>query len=209
MFAGQTSKFWDDRYQESGYAYGVTPNQFLTEQEHRLKPGMKALAVGDGEGRNGVWLAKLGLEVLSVDISPVGLAKAQALANQHNVEIQTECADLTSWDWKMFEYDVVVSIYLHFSPNVRQKMHQAMLHSLKPGGLLLLEAFNPQQLEYQRQYNSGGPKVLDMLYYPEMLRQDFAEGEILELTEAIAELHEGSYHEGKASVVRMVLQRSL
>jgi 2-polyprenyl-3-methyl-5-hydroxy-6-metoxy-1,4-benzoquinol methylase len=209
MFTGHNSKFWDDRYGESGYAYGTTPNQFLTEQQHRLTPGMKTLVVGDGEGRNGVWLATQGLDVLSIDLSPVGLEKAQSLANQHQVQIQTQCADLTTWDWVVAEYDLVISIYLHFSPEVRQRMHRSILKALKPGGLIILEAFNLGQLQYQREYDSGGPPIQAMLYEPEMLRQDFAGGEIVELTETVTELHEGQYHDGKASVVRLVLQSNL
>ena len=145
MFTDHNSKFWDDRYSESSYAYGTIPNQFLTEQQHRFRPGMSALVVGDGEGRNGVWLARQGLQVLSVDLSPVGLEKAQKLAVQQDVQLQTECADLTTWNWLCNEYDLVVAIYLHFAPEVRQRMHQSMLRALKPGGLLILEAFNPEQ----------------------------------------------------------------
>jgi Methyltransferase domain len=138
-----------------------------------------------------------------------GLEKAQALANQHQVQIQTQRADLTTWDWVVAEYDLVVSIYVHFAPEVRQQMHRSMLKALKPGGLVILEAFNPEQLQYQREYDSGGPSIQSMLYQPETLRQDFVGGEIMELTETITELHEGQYHDGKASVVRLVLQRNL
>jgi 2-polyprenyl-3-methyl-5-hydroxy-6-metoxy-1,4-benzoquinol methylase len=209
MFTGHNSKFWDDRYGEAGYAYGTVPNQFLTEQQHRLKPGMKTLVVGDGEGRNGVWLATQGLDVLSIDLSPVGLEKAQALASQHQVQIQTQCADLITWDWGVAKYDLVVSIYVHFTPKVRQQIHRSMLQALKAGGLIILEAFNLEQLQYQRKYASGGPPIPEMLYQPEMLREDFAGGKIMELTETITELHEGQYHEGRASVVRLVLQSNL
>ncbi len=208
MFMGHNAKFWNDRYSDASYAYGTLPNQFLTQQQHCYKPGMKALVVGDGEGRNGVWLAAQGLQVLSVDLSSVGLEKAQKLAAQTGVPLQTQCADLTTWDWQRNEYDLVVAIYLHFAPEVRQQMHQAMLQTLKPGGWLILEAFNPAQLHYQRQYNSGGPPVLEMLYTVEMLRQDFSGGVILELTETLTELHEGQYHEGQASVIRLVLQKN-
>jgi SAM-dependent methyltransferase len=207
MFAGHTAKFWDDRYSASDYAFGTAPNQFLTAQHQRLKPGMKTLVVGDGEGRNGVWLASQGLDVLSVDLSPIGLEKTQALAAQHQVSLQTECADLTTWNWAEATYDLVVSIYVHFAPDVRQQVHGSMLGSLKPGGLIILEGFNPDQIQYQRDYNSGGPNNPTMLYDPEMLRQDFVEGEILELTETITELHEGQYHDGKAAVVRLVLKK--
>jgi 2-polyprenyl-3-methyl-5-hydroxy-6-metoxy-1,4-benzoquinol methylase len=208
MFTGHNSKFWDDRYGESGYAYGTMPNQFLTEQQHRLKPGIKTLVVGDGEGRNGVWLATQGLDVLSIDLSPVGLEKAQALADRYRVQIKTQCADLTTWDWVVAEYDLVVSIYVHFAPEVRQQIHRSMLKALKPGGLIVLEAFNLEQLQYQREYDSGGPPIQEMLYQPEMLRADFVGGEIVELTETVTELHEGRYHDGKASVIRLVLQKN-
>jgi 2-polyprenyl-3-methyl-5-hydroxy-6-metoxy-1,4-benzoquinol methylase len=209
MFTGHNSKFWDDRYGESGYAYGTAPNQFLTEQQHRLKPGMKTLVVGDGEGRNGVWLATQGLDVLSIDLSPVGLEKAKALATQHQVQIQTQCADLTTWNWVENTYDLVVSIYVHFAPEVREQIHRSMLKALKPGGLIILEAFNLEQLQYQREDDSGGPAMPEMLYQLEMLRQDFAGGEIMELTEIGTELHEGRYHDGKASVIRLILQKDL
>jgi SAM-dependent methyltransferase len=207
MFTSHNSQFWDKRYDELDYAYGKQANQFLTEQQHRLEPSMKTLVVGDGEGRNGVWLASQGLEVLSIDLSPVGLKKAEALAIEHQVKIQTLCADLTSWNWPEAVYDLVVAIYVHFAPEVRQQMHRSMLKALKPGGLLILEAFNIEQLQYQIEYDSGGPKIPAMLYDPKMLRQDFAGGKILELTETITELREGRYHNGKASVIRLVLQQ--
>jgi 2-polyprenyl-3-methyl-5-hydroxy-6-metoxy-1,4-benzoquinol methylase len=209
MFTGHNSKFWDDRYGESGYAYGTAPNQFLTEQQHRFKSGMKTLVVGDGEGRNGVWLATQGLDVLSIDLSPVGLEKARSLASQHQVPIQTQCADLTAWNWVENTYDLIVSIYVHFAPEVRQQIHRSMLKVLKPGGSIVLEAFNLEQLQYQREYDSGGPAIQEMLYHPEMLREDFAGGEIVELTETVTELDEGRYHEGKASVIRLILQKNL
>ncbi|MEO0377180.1 MAG: class I SAM-dependent methyltransferase [Cyanobacteria bacterium P01_A01_bin.17] len=206
-FTHHTSEFWDDRYGESSYGYGTEPNQFLADQKYRLKSGMNALAVGDGEGRNGVWLAQQGLQVLSIDLSPVGLKKAQELAAQHSVQLRTECADLSTWDWPQDQYDLVVSIYLHLPPEIRQKIHSSIFNALRPGGLLILEAFNPKQIEYQRQYDSGGPKIPEMLYTPELLRQDFANAEVLELTETTTDLSEGEYHHGKASVVRLVLQK--
>jgi 2-polyprenyl-3-methyl-5-hydroxy-6-metoxy-1,4-benzoquinol methylase len=207
MFTGHNSQFWDKRYDESDYAYGKEANQFLTEQQNLFKPGMKTLVVGDGEGRNGVWLASQGLEVFSIDLSPVGLKKAEALAIERQVEIQTQCADLTTWNWPKAVYDLVVAIYIHFTPEVRQQMHRSMLKALKPGGLVILEAFNIEQLQYQIEYNSGGPKIRSMLYDQEMLRQDFAGGKILELTETITELREGRYHHGQASVIRLILQQ--
>lgn len=197
------SQFWDERYAEPGYAYGTEPNAFLVSQRHLLEPGKRALAVADGEGRNGVWLAEQGLEVLSVDQSAVGLAKARALAAARGVSLRTEQADLTHWDWPQAAFDLVVAIFIHFSPAQRTRMHRAMFAALRPGGLLILEAFTPEQLEYR----SGGPPVREMLYTAEMLRADFAQAAILSLEETITELQEGPYHRGTAAVVRLIARR--
>ncbi len=196
-------EFWDSRFAEKGYAYGTEPNGFLVSQKRYLKAGTKALAVADGEGRNGVWLAQQGLDVLSVDQSVVGLAKARELAAQRGVSIRTEQTDLTTWKWPENEFDVVVAIYIHFPPAVRAPMHARMVAALKPGGVLILEAFTPKQLEYK----TGGPQDPAMLYTMEMLQKDFGAGERLLLEEVITGLNEGPYHRGQAAVVRLVLKK--
>jgi cyclopropane fatty-acyl-phospholipid synthase-like methyltransferase len=194
--------FWNARYAEPGFAYGTEPNAFLVSQKHHLKPVMKALAVADGEGRNGVWLAQQGLDVLSVDASEVGLRKAQELAQSRGVAIRTELADLTTWKWPEHEFDLVVAIFIHFMPEFRARMHRQMLHALKPGGMLIMEAFTPKQLEYK----TGGPPVKEMLYTADMLREEFREGEILRLEEILTGLNEGPYHRGTAAVVGLIVK---
>jgi SAM-dependent methyltransferase len=195
--------FWEQRYSEKGWAYGTEPNQFLSTQSARLKPGMQALVVGDGEGRNGVWLSQQGLDVLSVDYSAAGLRKARELAIAKGTRLNTECADLTHWRWPVAAFDVVVSVYLHFAPDLRASMHHAMLQALKPGGVLILEAFNKNQL----QYKSGGPPVEAMLFSSDELRADFAGAHIEVLEETVAELNEGKYHVGPGAVLRLVLTK--
>ncbi len=198
------TEFWDARYGEPGYAYGTAPNAFLVGQRAHLRRGMRALAVADGEGRNGVWLAEQGLEVLSVDASQVGLRKARELAATRGVELRTECVDLAHWDWPVATFDVLASIFVHFPPAVRARLHGAMYRALTPGGLLILEAFTPAQLRYQ----SGGPRSVEMLYSAELLRGDLPAGELLLLEETETELDEGPYHRGRAAVVRLLLRRT-
>jgi len=198
-----STDFWNTRYAESGYAYGTEPNAFLVSQQKYLMPGGKALAVADGEGRNGVWLAQQGLDVLSVDASEVGLSKTRELAADRGVQIRTEKVELSTWAWSEQTFDIVAAIYIHFPPEVRARLHHRMFEALKPGGILILEAFTPAQLNYK----SGGPPVLEMLYTADMLRIDFAGGEILLLEETTTELAEGKYHHGPAAVVRLVLRR--
>jgi len=197
------SEFWNQRFSQPGYMYGTEPNSFLASQREYLKPGTKALAVADGEGRNGVWLAQQGLEVLSVDGSKVGLDKTRELAMRRGVAIRTELAELTGWEWPENEFDLVVAIFIHFLPEYRARMHENMLGALKPGGLLILDAFTPEQLEYK----TGGPPVAEMLYTADMLRNDFKAGEILQLEEVLTDLQEGPGHRGRAAVVRMVLRK--
>lgn len=196
-------EFWDKRYAEPGFAYGTEPNAFLVSQLDLLKPGMLALAVADGEGRNGVWLAQQGLDVLSVDASTVGLTKAAALAARRGVAIRTEQVDLFTWQWPEGAFDVVVAIFAHFPPTQRARMHRAMLDALTPGGVLILEAFTPEQLEYR----TGGPPVRELLYTAHDLRGDFADAEIVLLEETLTTLDEGPYHCGTAAVVRLLARR--
>ncbi len=202
-----TRAFWDKRYSGEMMAFGVGPNEFLAIQRDRLQPGMRALVPGDGQGRNGVWLAEQGLIVDTVDISPIGIAKAQALAAERHVTINAIQADLLTWDWPRNAYDVIASIYLHFFDIDRPRIHHAMLAALKPGGLFILEAFNPGQLELQKTEHSGGPKTADMLFSVEKLRADFAGAEILLLEECVVDLDEGHRHKGKGAVTRLIARR--
>jgi 2-polyprenyl-3-methyl-5-hydroxy-6-metoxy-1,4-benzoquinol methylase len=161
---------------------------------------------GDGEGRNGVWLASLGHEVLAVDSADVGLAKAQGLAQSLGVgaSYRSLVADLADWAPAPGSWDAVVLIYTHLPSSLRQSVHRRLAAGLKPGGLLLLEAFHPAQLAH----HSGGPRDADMLYTPAQLHADFAgllqeslawEGEVC--------LDEGPGHQGLAHVCRWVGQR--
>lgn len=196
--------FWDQRFSEPGFKYGTEPNAFLRECAPRLTPASQILVPGDGEGRNGVWLAEQGHAVTSVDSSGVGLGKAAGLAAQRGVALTTLQVDLVDWAPTPASFDAVVLIYTHLPDTFRQRAHQALAHGLKPGGWLILEAFHPAQLAH----TSGGPKDMDMLYTPTQLTADFAgllstdlawHGEIT--------LSEGPGHQGLAHVTRWLGQR--
>lgn len=191
--------FWDQRFAEPGFKYGTEPNVFLRDQAARLAPASRVLVPGDGEGRNGVWLAAQGHRVSSVDSSVVGLQKASALAHQHGLVLNTLVADLADWVPEPQSVDAVVLIYTHLPDSFRRLAHQRLAQALCPGGCLLLEAFHPAQL----QHNSGGPKDADMLYTPELLDQDFA-GLLTPVVRWHGEvnLSEGPGHQGVAHVTR-------
>ena len=198
-----TIEFWDSRYGEDGFAYGTTPNIFLSSFEDTFKAGQNVLVIGDGEGRNGVWLAKHGCNVVSVDSSSVGVEKAKKLADESDVNIHAICADLNHWDWPESEFDFVVIIYVHFPPEVRALLHNKVVSALKPGGQLIMESFTPEQLNY----SSGDPPILEMLYTVEMMADDFKLLEIQRLEECVIDLNEGKYHCGNGAVLRLLANK--
>ena len=191
--------FWNERYSEKEYIYGVDPNVFLAEQLKNLKPG-KIILPCEGEGRNAVYAASLDWEVHAFDSSEVGREKALQLAKEKGVSINYAVDDATTITYAENSVDVVAFIYAHFPATIRKQIHQKAITWLKPGGKLILEAFNPQQL----QYNSGGPKDLSMLYTEDMMKEDFTSLNINLIQNLMTELNEGKYHKGKASIIRVV-----
>lgn len=192
---------WNERYSGEEYHFGTEPNAFLASQVTRLKPGMRCLAVADGEGRNGVWLAEQGLQVLSVDNSAVAVAKARALAQQRGVKMAVEQVDLMQWDWPVARFDVAAGIFIQFAPpELREPLFANLKRCLKPGGLLLLQGYTPRQLEYR----TGGPSQVENLYTEAGLRAAFADMEILHLSEHDSVIHEGAGHNGLSALIDLV-----
>jgi cyclopropane fatty-acyl-phospholipid synthase-like methyltransferase len=199
-----SNNIWDQRYSGEDYHFGTEPNAFLASQRHSLKPGMRCLAVADGEGRNGVWLAQQGLAVLSVDSSPVALDKAQKLAAERGAKVDFELADLLQWQWPEAEYDIVVGIFIQFVPAPqRAAMFAGMKRALKPGGLLLLQGYTPRQLEYR----TGGPSQAESLYTEALLRELFADMEIVHLAEYDSHIAEGAGHHGMSALIDLVARK--
>jgi cyclopropane fatty-acyl-phospholipid synthase-like methyltransferase len=195
---------WNARFSAPEYVFGTAPNAFLAAQRPRLKPGQKALAIADGEGRNGVWLAQQGLEVLSIDVSPAAQAKAKSLAAKNGVSITIELADLTRWRWEAERFDVVAAIMIQFarSPE-RETIFRGMKTALKRGGLVILQGYRPEQLAYK----TGGPPIADNMYTEEMLRREFADYTILHLRAHDDPIEEGAGHRGMSALIDMVAQR--
>lgn len=193
--------FWDEEFAKPGYRYGTEPNSFVVEMAARLPQGARVIAAGDGEGRNGVWLATEGHHVLALDASPVGLAKARALADQRGVSIETAVVDLSVYAPEPATADAVVLIYVHMPPAVRRAAHRNLVKALKPGGLVILEAFHHDQLGR----TSGGPKDAAMLFDLALLAEDFGpEIRVDYRFEGDIDLDEGRGHVGKGAVVRFV-----
>jgi 2-polyprenyl-3-methyl-5-hydroxy-6-metoxy-1,4-benzoquinol methylase len=195
---------WNQRFGGDDYHFGTEPNAFLAAQVHRLRAGMSALSVADGEGRNSVWLARHGLRVAAFDVSPVGVEKARRLALEAGVQVDHRVADINDWDWDAARYDLVLAIFIQFaSPPERARIFAGMMRALAPGGLLVLQGYAPRQIEYK----TGGPGVAENLYTAELLRGQFAALDILHLAEHDDEIREGKGHSGMSALVDLVARR--
>lgn len=194
---------WDERYAGDQFFYGTEPNQFLQEQAARFRQGGKLLCLGEGEGRNAVFLAGLGYEVTALDACATGLKKAEQLAEQRGVTICTQVADLNDFDLGNQAWDGIISIWCHLPSALRRRVHLGSQQALKPGGLFLLEAYRPAQLEL----STGGPKDVDMLPTLELLRQELSTLEPLLAQETEREVMEGTGHTGRSAVVQWVARK--
>ncbi|MEW6120389.1 MAG: class I SAM-dependent methyltransferase [Pseudomonadota bacterium] len=194
-------EFWNARYDTDEYIFGTAPNVFLASQAHRLAPGQRALAIADGEGRNGVWLAQQGLGVHAIDFSPAALAKAAKLAAGRGVEVELEQADVLDWAWPEATYDVVVAIFIQFvPPPERERIIEGIRRTLKPGGTLILQGYTPKQIEY----GTGGPPSVANMYVEADLRRWFGDWQIEHLAEHESHISEGAHHHGMSALIDMV-----
>lgn len=192
---------WQQRFAAPGYLFGTAPNAFLKAHAHLLQKGQRALSIADGEGRNGVFLAEQGLDVLSLDFSPAAQEKARKLAAERGVTLRVEQADLTTWAWPAAQFDVVVGIFFQFAtPAERVHIFAGIKQALKPGGLLLLEGYRPKQLEYK----TGGPSKIENLYTRELLEAAFADFASIDIREYDAEIQEGAGHGGMSALIDLV-----
>jgi 2-polyprenyl-3-methyl-5-hydroxy-6-metoxy-1,4-benzoquinol methylase len=196
---------WDERYQRETLIYGDEPNDFLAEQVGLLRPGT-CLCLAEGQGRNAVWLAAQGFSVTAVDQSRVGMARAQELAAERGVTLVTEVADLAHYELGVERWDNIVSIFGHLPSGLRREVHCRVVEALVPGGIFLLEAYTPAQLETS---GTGGPPDPDMLPTVEKLTEELAGLEILLTREIVREVNEGEHHTGEGAVVQFVARKPL
>jgi SAM-dependent methyltransferase len=190
---------WDARYSDTEYVYGTRPNDFLASVAGRIPRG-RVLSLGEGEGRNGVYLAELGYKVLAVDASSVGLGKAQRLADKRGVTIETRVADLAGFAIQPDDWEGIVSIFCHLPSGIRRSVHRKVVAGLRPGGVFILEAYTPAQL----QLKTGGPPTADMSMTLDALRTELEGLRFTHAQELEREIVEGKYHTGRGAVVQVV-----
>lgn len=191
---------WDQRYDQHDYFYGTEPNDFLRAMTGQLPSGGRVLCLAEGEGRNAVWLAAQGYQVTAMDLSAVGLAKGQRLADHQGVNVVWQQADLADVDLGQACWDGIVSIFAHQPSAIRRLLHQRCVAALAPGGVMLLEAYCPAQL----QYHTGGPRDADLLPTAAQLQAELAGLQFDHLVELERDVIEGQGHTGRAAVVQLV-----
>ncbi len=192
-------KFWDERYSSTEFVYGTAPNTFFKDELDKLKTG-NILLLGEGEGRNAVYAAVKGWNVDAVDFSIIAKEKALKLAEENSVNINYEITDLSEYNPKLNYYDAAAIIFLHLNPKIRSDVHSKVVDSLKPGGKLIPEVYEKEQLGK----DSGGPRNIDMLYSKEELINDFNNMKIILLEKKIINLNESHHHKGEAVVLRLI-----
>ena len=205
MGFADATEFWNTRFAKEEFIFGKEPNEYLVEQTTTyLRSGSKVLCVADGEGRNGVWLAKQGMYVVSFDVSDIALAKAKQFAEDNHVEVQSSLNDTDGFEWQANSYDAIIAIFIQFAdPLMRERIFLKIREALKPGGLLILQGYTPKQLEYK----TGGPSVLEHLYTEEMIRDLVKDFEILNLCSYEKVLTEGFRHTGMSGLLGLVAKK--
>jgi hypothetical protein len=201
--ADTLSGFWNARYSAEGYAYGTEPNDFLVSVAGRFPVGARVLCLADGEGRNGVWLARQGFGVTSVDIAGQGMEKAAQLARQHGVVLETRVADLAVHELGASVWDAIVSIFVHLPPKVRRDLHARCVVALRPGAYMAFEAYGPGQLGR----GTGGPPEAALLPTLAEIEAELAGCSILHRFSGLREVQEGRHHNGPGDVVQVLAQK--
>ncbi|HQR21872.1 MAG TPA: class I SAM-dependent methyltransferase [Burkholderiaceae bacterium] len=195
---------WNRRFDTDEFLFGVEPNAWLREHARLLPPRGRVLCVADGEGRNSVWLARQGFEVEAFDIAEIGVAKARRLADSHGVRVEFQVCGCDDYAWPQARFDGVAAIFVQFAdPAQRKRLFERIVASLRPGGILVLQGYTPKQLDYR----TGGPPFASHLYTPQLLRDELAALEILELREYEADVAEGSGHCGRSALIGLTARR--
>ncbi|WP_428910629.1 SAM-dependent methyltransferase [Niallia sp. Krafla_26] len=196
---------WHSRFQSEDYIYGKKPNVFLEEIQKKLQLSGNALAIAEGEGRNAVFLAEQGMNVMTWDYAASGLEKTRKLSEERGVSVQTELVDLNDANWEKDQWDEIVCIFGHFSEELRKKTLLGVKDAVKPGGYYISEVYTEKQIAY----NSGGPRGVGLLYKPEDFLQVFADWRIVHFFMGEVVREEGELHNGLCHVIQFVGQKPI
>ncbi len=201
-------ELWDARYSTSEFIYGKEPNLFFKDTIDNLNATGKILLPAEGEGRNAIYAAKKGFSVSAFDFSSEAQKKAIRFAQSENVQIHYEVGEINDLNLKSESFDAAALIYAHFPPHIRKHVHGEVTKMIKPGGLVILEAFSKSNLKNRlKNPSSGGPDRLELLFSKEDLELDFQNFDILKLEEIEIALNEGKLHTSSSRVIRFIAKK--
>lgn len=196
---------WEDRYRDAGdYLFGTAPAGFLTDNPGWLRPGLRALSVADGEGRNSVFLAERGLRVTAFDMSPTAVDRGRALAADRGVKVDFNLAGWQDWDWSQPRFDLIAAIFIQFAdPAARAVQFADLRRVLAPGGVLMLHGYTPEQVAL----GTGGPGNPAHMYTVPMLAEAFGDWQIERLASYEREVQEGRGHSGRSALLDLMARK--
>lgn len=201
------NEFWNERYKTESYAYGTLPNVFFKEVIGEFKLKGSFLFAAEGEGRNAVYAAELGNESHAFDTSEEGKNKAIRLAEEKSVTVNYSIASFDDFKTQN-QFDAVVLCYAHLPADALKRSYLKMARFVKIGGHIIIEGFSKEHQKFQKENNNaGGPKEKSMLFDEETLVAFFRDFEILKSETVTTTLNEGAFHQGEASVVRIVAKK--
>ena len=195
--------FWNEKYQSAEYIFGKQANDFIRAVTPPARPQQTAYAPADGEGRNGVYLAAQGYQVTSTDIADLAVAKAEALAAEHQLPIKALVGDALNPPFEEESFDLIAVCFMHFRPADNQLFMEVNQRLLKPGGLFILEGYTRDQIALK----SGGPRDPEMMFSAKGLREIFAGYDLQLLQEVRRHLNEGPRHQGEAATVQLLARK--
>ncbi|MGB7318585.1 MAG: class I SAM-dependent methyltransferase [Planktotalea sp.] len=194
----------EERFAKDGYLFGTDPVPFLLKHADLFEPGQSLLSIAEGEGRNGVHLAKRGLDVTGVEFAPSAVAKAEKLAALNGVCATFIQSDLFEWDWPSDAFDITLGLFFQFvGPAARNELWRKMLAATKPGGLVVIHGYTPKQIEF----GTGGPPNVENMYTAGDFDEIFLGCDILVCEEYEAEQRSGSAHVGMSALIDFVARK--
>jgi SAM-dependent methyltransferase len=187
---------WNRRYGETDLVWTAEPSRFLVAEAEALAPG-RALDLACGEGRNALWLARRGWDVVGVDFSEVALEKARARAARDGVALELVCADLLDYRPPRLAFDLVLVFYLHLPAPERRLVLACAAEAVAPGGTLLLVGHDADNLAR----GAGGPSDPAVLYTPDEIAAELP-GLTIEKAERVLREVEGERRPAIDALVR-------
>lgn len=198
------TNLWNERFNTTEYMYGEEPNAFIEAFSFQLE-GLKSVAAfAEGEGRNAVFLAKLGHDVTTFDYAESGVRKTMQLAEKNSVEVKTVQVDLLEGSVPTEQFDAAIMVFGHFPKENQRLVFEKIVNSVKPGGKIMMELYSKNQLDYQ----TGGPKKLEMLYKPQDLLDWCEDYKILHFFVGEQTRQEGTLHTGLAHVIQLIIEKN-